>query len=151
MGVYFIQAGRNGLVKIGWCKDIYPEKRMSVLQIGCPETLEIVYSIHPCSRTFEGFLHKEFRKDRVRGEWFTYSQEIKEFIRWHSNLQRDAAILGKRRKEAEEERRREQEEDRNYEEHMEKEYEKYMEEQEEIEYQKYMARQAEGENAEEDC
>ena len=110
MGVYIIQAGDPGPVKIGWCKDSYPKKRIAVLQVGCPEELEILYLIHPCARTFEGYLHKMFEKHRIRGEWFTYSQEIKDFIKWHSNLQRDVDALKRRRKQQ----RIEEAEERNF-------------------------------------
>ncbi len=141
MGVYIIQAGENGLVKIGWCKDHHPKKRIAVLQIGCPEQLDILYLIHPCARTFEGFLHKEFEKDWVRGEWFFYSQEIKDFIRWHSNLQREVAASRKRKRERAEEEAEERRFEREYEKHMQEQEDAYLaeyEKQQDEDYESYL-------------
>ena len=123
MPVYFARAGKTGPVKIGYAKDD-PEKRVKYLQTGCPEQLEILYVINKCVRTFEGFLHKEFAKYKIRGEWFTYSPEIDKFIHWHRQLERDTAkrrterLL--RKMEEMEDRIQEQEEQRQQEEYEER-------------------------------
>jgi hypothetical protein len=72
MYVYFIKAGQK--LKIGKAKD--PELRMAELQTGCPfemrlmGTLKCKSDMH--SHTVEQRLHRLFRREHFRGEWFNY-------------------------------------------------------------------------------
>ena len=134
MPVYFAQSGENGPVKIGWCKDA-AEKRISVLQTGCPDELHILYVVEICARNFEGFLHKRFQKHRLRGEWFIYSQEIKDFIAWDVRREKEKYRRKKQKQEVRIERKQEERENLERQKYEDQEWEKY----EEAEYEKYLA------------
>jgi len=73
-GVYFIYCGdqNHSPVKIGVTSDL--ENRISALQTGNPYQL-ICKALIPCSDKkqayhLESFFHKQFRKNRMNGEWF---------------------------------------------------------------------------------
>jgi hypothetical protein len=73
-GVYFIYCGQrnNSPVKIGVTSDI--ESRISALQTGNPYQL-FCKAFIPCDNKdqayrLEGFFHRQFRKNRMIGEWF---------------------------------------------------------------------------------
>lgn len=72
MYVYFIQAGENGPVKIGVANSV--ERRLDQLQTGNHLKLTILKKIKCLSKInafyVESELHHEFRKYRIRGEWF---------------------------------------------------------------------------------
>ena len=73
--VYFIVSGRY--VKIGFASNL--RRRFAMLQIAHPEELQLVFDL-PGGGVEEAALHRKFARHRVRGEWFTYSQEIKDWI-----------------------------------------------------------------------
>lgn len=75
--LYFIACGKLGMVKIGVSSD--PKKRLSGIQTAFPFPLEIVKTISQTHHT-ESHLHQKFSKYRKTGEWFHYSEEIKNFI-----------------------------------------------------------------------
>jgi len=55
------------------------EKRLKSLQTGSPLRLSIAYVL-PDKGHLEKLLHEKFKKKRINGEWFTFSQDIvKEF------------------------------------------------------------------------
>lgn len=73
-GVYFIYCGdkESSPVKVGVTSDI--ERRVSSLQTGNPYQL-ICKAFIPCdskeqSYRLESFFHRQFRKNRMVGEWF---------------------------------------------------------------------------------
>lgn len=69
----------NNYIKIG--KSTYKSlpSRLSSLQTGNHRILELI-GILDGVKYSEAKLHKLFEKDRVRGEWFTYSEEIKQYL-----------------------------------------------------------------------
>src|SRR5690606_777208 len=75
MPVYFIQAGEDGPVKIGWAAD--PVARLGELQVGNHLELRIIRTIDgpPIA---ERVLHDYFGHRRIRGEWFSFDQEMLE-------------------------------------------------------------------------
>ena len=75
--VYFIGNGLNK-VKIGWSK--FPENRMEELQTGSSEKLIMLGYISGTQRD-ERRLHKLFKKDHYRGEWFYLSANIQKYIK----------------------------------------------------------------------
>lgn len=75
MHIYF--AFTELYVKIGRTKN--PRKRVSDLMSGCPEDLTIIV-IKENEVINENVLHKRFKEHRLHHEWFTYHQEIKDFI-----------------------------------------------------------------------
>lgn len=82
---FFPERGKEQpAIKIGYSK--HPIKRLKQLQTGHPTKIgcEGWYLCENEDQAFiiEHKLHKRFEKDRIRknGEWFNYSNAIKEFI-----------------------------------------------------------------------
>ncbi len=73
MAVYLIQAGAEGLVKIGSTKDIH--RRLAMLQVGSAAHLRLLHLFDGGTRA-EHDLHRKFAASRVRGEWFEPCAEI---------------------------------------------------------------------------
>lgn len=71
--VYFIRSG--DYIKIGSSVNI--RKRMKSLQIGNPIKLKLIYYNNKLS---EYLMHNQFSSDYIHGEWFHYSEDIKNFI-----------------------------------------------------------------------
>lgn len=76
--IYFILAEEVGRVKIGITTNI--RARMYDLQNSSPVELKLIALFE--NKTFEDerFLHAVFSDYRIRGEWFRYSDEIKDFL-----------------------------------------------------------------------
>lgn len=74
--VYFIVVGDT--VKIGISKDI--SKRLASLKTGLSSPIDTVYVEENAGRLSESALHAKFHSHRLHGEWFSLSDEIKEFI-----------------------------------------------------------------------
>jgi hypothetical protein len=73
--VYFI--GFDDYLKIGYSADT--DRRIALLQVAVPKKL-VCYLVIPGSKEAERRLHDRFRKYRLNGEWFSYSDEIKAFV-----------------------------------------------------------------------
>lgn len=76
--VYFILNKARNVVKIGFSID--PEDRLYQLEQGTIDDLEVIATFTG-GRKEERLLHKQFAKYRIRREWFSYAQEIKDYIR----------------------------------------------------------------------
>ena len=76
MSVYFFHRDRDGLVKIGCTR--FLDTRISMLRPACGGG-ELIASI---SGYFvrERWLHRHFANDRVTGEWFRTSVELKTYM-----------------------------------------------------------------------
>lgn len=73
--VYFVQSGDS--VKIGYAKDV--NKRIKSLQTGNQEKLLLIgYIVGDLKKESE--IHGMFDDYRLTGEWFKYSDEIREYI-----------------------------------------------------------------------
>ena len=72
--IYFVRSG--SLVKIGHSHDL--DTRLKTLGISNAR-LEVIAAI-PGTRMAETWLHGQFSEFRVKGEWFQYSDPIKEFL-----------------------------------------------------------------------
>ena len=91
-GVYFIYCGvkNNSPVKIGVTSDI--ENRISALQTGNPYQL-FCKAFIPCSNKdhayrLESFFHRQFRKNRMIGEWFKlYHFDMKKLLNRFNGMQ----------------------------------------------------------------
>ena len=73
MSIYFIQAGDDGPVKIGFATDV--RARIKVIQTNSPEKLSLIRQIDgdvPVERWF----HKQFNDRRLNGEWFSFCDEM---------------------------------------------------------------------------
>jgi hypothetical protein len=69
---YFILNG--SFVKIG--SSTNPNNRFKNIQSANVDKLKLIYT----TKISESELHEKFEEFRVKGEWFTYSKEIQEFI-----------------------------------------------------------------------
>ena len=79
MTVYFIQAGENGPVKIGFTAG-NAQRRMHDLQIGNPVKLCLLYVYDNQDKTLESELRSMFRHIKIRGEWFHPTRELMEYV-----------------------------------------------------------------------
>jgi hypothetical protein len=77
--VYFIEAESVGLVKIGWTGQP-PVVRFGLIRGMSPVPLTML-GVVPGGREAEADLHREFRLDRERGEWFRVTPRLRDFIR----------------------------------------------------------------------
>ena len=77
MSVYFIQAGLDGPVKIGWSRVV--PRRLQELQRVHYEELRLLAEI-PGGASREEELHAQFQSSHLRGEWFRPSSELLSFI-----------------------------------------------------------------------
>lgn len=76
--VYFVLAPEVGRVKIGYSEKP-PYNRMIDLQVGSPVKLELIYSI-PGGPLLEKGIHAKFDSYRLHGEWFEYTDSLKDYI-----------------------------------------------------------------------
>lgn len=81
-GVYCIQA-ENGLVKIGRSDNI--RRRLTALSKSSPVEMWLVGYIDTTVYIddylfLEAQLHRKFHKDRVRGEWFDPSENVRRWV-----------------------------------------------------------------------
>lgn len=74
MKTYGIAAGED-YIKIG--SSTAPMIRCKTFQAHCPLKLQVVFVLEG---NHEVHLHNKFANDRIHGEWFNYSQQIKLFV-----------------------------------------------------------------------
>lgn len=67
MSVYFVQAGKDGPVKIGYAGNV--KSRLEQLQCHNAEKLRVL-SVIRGSKAVETDLHRKFHAYHIRGEWF---------------------------------------------------------------------------------
>lgn len=90
--VYFIQAGKNGPIKIGWTTSL--EERIDALQTGCPFRLRVLAAIEGTKQD-EAAYHRQFAEHRMRGEWFKNCEAIRDLARSRlSSLRRPCVTPG---------------------------------------------------------
>lgn len=73
MAVYFIRAGENGPVKIGYAADV--ASRMAFMQSGNHTRLVLLREIEGDTRT-ERALHKRFVEYKIDREWFNFCPDM---------------------------------------------------------------------------
>ncbi len=82
--IYFIADGSlesiNTGIKIGKTTDV--DKRIALLQTGNKAKLHVLALLPQCSdyEIGERYLHRVFKRDRIRGEWFRNSPSLRNFI-----------------------------------------------------------------------
>ena len=76
--VYFVQAKKMGLIKIGYSTNV--QKRLGALSTGCPDALELLCVVKG-DQKLESKVHQKFAEDRVKGEWFNPSPGLLAFIK----------------------------------------------------------------------
>ena len=72
--VYLIGNADHEICKIGVSSS--PEKRLPGIQAGCPYGLEIL-ALKEGNRKLEKSLHRRFSRNRLYGEWFKLTDEIR--------------------------------------------------------------------------
>lgn len=78
MSVYFIQAGVDGAIKIGFTR--FPVlDRLKSLQVACPDELRLL-AVLAGDDGKETEIHKRFAPDRIRGEWFRPSTTLLDYV-----------------------------------------------------------------------
>jgi len=75
--IYFIKS-ESGHVKIGYSENGV-EQRINALQCGCPFELTLLKAIDG-DREQEQLLHRKFKSFRCKGEWFSFTDEIMNFL-----------------------------------------------------------------------
>ena len=71
--IYFIQAGPDGPVKIGWTTNL--KRRTNALQTGAHVKLATIRTID-APEWAEPWLHDQFAQHRAHGEWFTFHPDM---------------------------------------------------------------------------
>jgi hypothetical protein len=76
--IYFLLSEKTGAVKIGFTRGTI-EKRLKNTSAWSPYDYDVLKIIDG-TMIEERALHKMFVADKIRGEWFHYSDELKKFI-----------------------------------------------------------------------
>ena len=85
--VYFFRCSNCcDLVKIGYSRD-YLRRRIQLEQLPVGHVLDIL-GTHVGNRDDEARVHALFAADRVEGEWFRWSDAMREYIRDHTDRPR---------------------------------------------------------------
>lgn len=93
--VYFVQCKTLRHIKIGAATT--PKKRISEMQVGCPDELELLGVIEDHMRgALERETHIRFAHLHIRGEWFREADDLLAFINEHAF---PARITHRRRRE----------------------------------------------------
>lgn len=77
--VYFILDEYSNSVKIGYTTLKGLKKRIETLQIGTPNELTLLGATWG-DKKIEKNIHEKFHSLHIRGEWFTYSKELEEYL-----------------------------------------------------------------------
>ena len=89
--VYFMECPSLGVLKIGMATD--PRKRLKRVQTGCPGRLHLRTVIRvDDARAFEAYLHQRHQKDRIHGEWFRATPELRELATSWFEVDSSAAL-----------------------------------------------------------
>ena len=75
--VYFISWGEENPVKIGWSHTV--GKRLISLQTSFPFDLKVL-GVIPGYERLEKEIHQLFSEDRIRGEWFRWTDRLAQLI-----------------------------------------------------------------------
>lgn len=85
--VYFFRCSNCcDLVKIGYSRD-YLRRRIQIEQLPVGHVLDIL-GTHVGDRSDEARVHALFAADRVEGEWFRWSDAMRDYIRDHTDRPR---------------------------------------------------------------
>jgi hypothetical protein len=82
--VYFLEAIGVNRVKIGWSRSL--AARQKNIQACCPVPLQVIHT-ESGEKPREQALHLQFANDRCNGEWFVYSNAIRDYISSRSSLE----------------------------------------------------------------
>ena len=96
--IYFIQAGKDGPIKIGYSK-VGAKSRLATLQTSNYSNLSLLKTIKGDLK-YEQRLHLMFEDSKIRGEWFKPTAALLNFIEQGNNkvvmeIYRDWTLLAK--------------------------------------------------------
>ncbi len=77
-GVYFVQAGEGGPIKIGVASNV--RERLQTLQTGSAVVLRLLGVAYDATAPEEAALHERFAAHRIRGEWFRPAADLLEHV-----------------------------------------------------------------------
>lgn len=80
--VYFLQAGCDGPVKIGWTTNL--PGRVATIQTNHYEKIHLRAVIEDATSETESAVHFEARDASIRGEWFWPSRTVKRLMEVHA-------------------------------------------------------------------
>ena len=81
--IYFIQPENEPVVKIGYAKEI--KKRLIQLQISNYQKLRLILLVSGDLKK-ESHFHFMFKDDKINGEWFYLSENIKKYLEQSKNI-----------------------------------------------------------------
>lgn len=73
--VYFVEC--SGRIKIGFTRNV--DGRLKTLSTGAPDVLNLLASVDG-SRNFEQAIHAKLAKHRIKGEWFSDCQKVRDLM-----------------------------------------------------------------------
>ena len=76
--IYLIYCSKTKTCKIGYSYN--PDNRLKELQTGNPYHLELITTV-PGDISIEKDIHSKFNHLKLKGEWFNYTQEIKDYFK----------------------------------------------------------------------
>lgn len=77
MPVYFVQAGQDGAIKIGYARNV--ANRLVKMRVDCPIPLTLL-AVLEGDADYERRLHERFESHWRQGEWFEPAAELLAFI-----------------------------------------------------------------------
>ena len=79
--VYFLRTAGAGFLKIGTLLRLSAlQRRIDVVQTGCPYEVKLLYTLNGAGRHEEYRLHKAFDALRARAEWFRIEGELLQLV-----------------------------------------------------------------------
>lgn len=88
--VYVLQAQPSTPVKIGWTGRPLQE-RLTEIQVGNPYRLRVLHTL-PGARPLEWQLHQHVQSSRLEGEWFAWTDEVRELLALIAKVSRELAL-----------------------------------------------------------
>lgn len=78
--IYFAEASdtNNRFIKIGYSAE--PRRRVQSLQASCPMQVKLL-GVLPGNKDTERQFHREFRRHRIRGEWYHPHEDLLDTIK----------------------------------------------------------------------
>lgn len=82
--VYYVLDPASAAIKIGLSQN--PQRNFHNLQRGNATELEMI-GWHKGDTSIETAIHRQFKDDKIRGEWFKDSKELRAFIKMQMHLE----------------------------------------------------------------
>ena len=77
--IYFLLSEKLDAVKIGFTRNNDMKVRLRDCQTWSPHEYDVLKVVEG-TMLEERQLHRRFAKDKIRGEWFKYSEALKDYI-----------------------------------------------------------------------